>query len=259
MNPQGIYTLVSRGNTLSNQMDTIANNLANVNTVGYKEDQPAFQELFATTMGVAQESDEESFAHHEHLAPYTGVGAFYVSMADMGKNMSSGRLSTTENAFDFAIVSPDGFFSIATPQGERYTRAGNFHLNQDGRLVTPEGYGVNGKEGPITIKGTDVRLGEDGSILVDGERAGGLKLVKFPFPQRLQKFGGAMFAPADAENTPRIAEDVQLAQGMLESSNVDSVREMVKMIEANRAYSTMQKALTASDDMNRQAITLAQV
>lgn len=259
MNPQGIYTLVSRGNTLDRQMDTIANNLANVSTAGYKEDQPAFQELFASTMGVASESDEETFAHHEHLAPYTGVGTFYVAMADMGKNMSSGTLQTTDNKLDFAIVSEDGFFSIDTPQGERYTRGGNFHLNQDGVLVTSDGFAVNGKEGPITVKGSEVRLGDDGSIMVDGTRAGALKIMSFPFPHRLQKMGGSMFAPADPENTPRVMEDVELAQGMLEGSNVDTVREMVQMINANRAYSTMQKALTASDDMNRQAITLAQV
>jgi flagellar basal-body rod protein FlgF len=259
MNPQGIYTLVSRGNTLQNQMDTIANNLANVNTVGYKSDQPAFQELFASTMGVAQESDEEPFATHEHLAPYTGVGAFYVSVADMGKNLSPGRLQTTNNPFDFAITSPDGFFSIDTPQGERYTRAGSFHPNQNGVLVNGDGFPVNGKEGPITVRGTDVRLGEDGSILVDGQRAGGLRLVKFPFPHRLQKLGGAMFVPGDPENAPRIVEDVQLSQGMLETSNVDTVREMVKMIEANRAYTTMQKALSSADEMNRQAVSLAQV
>ena len=258
MNPQGIYTLVSRGSTLQTSMDTIANNLANVNTIGYKEDQPAFQELFATSMGVASESDEETFAHHEHLAPYTGVGTFFVSVADMGKNLSPGRLQSTQNTFDFAIVSEDGYFSVATPQGERFTRAGNFQLNQDGVLVTADGYPVSGKEGPITVKGTDVRLGDDGSIVVDGQRAGALKLVTFPFPHRLQKLGGSMFVPGDPENQPRVMEDVQLSQGMLESSNVNTVREMVKMIEANRAYTTMQKALTSADDMNRQAVTLAQ-
>lgn len=258
MNPQGIYTLVSRGNTLDRQMDSISNNLANVSTSGYKEDQPAFQELFATSMGVASESDEETFAHHEHLAPYTGVGTFFVSMADMGKNMSPGRLQTTQNKLDFAIVSQDGFFSIDTPQGERYTRGGNFHLNQEGLLVTADGYAVNGKEGPITVKGSNLQLGDDGSIIVDGERAGALKIMSFPFPTRLQKMGGALFAPADPENTARVVEDVKLAQGMLEGSNVDTVKEMVRMINANRAYTTMQKALTASDDMNRQAITLAQ-
>ncbi len=258
MNPQGIYTLVTHGNTLERQMETISNNLANVNTTGYKQDQPAFQQLFSQTMGVASESDEEPFAHHEHLAPYTGVGTFYVSIADMGKNMSPGRLVTTDNQLDFAIVSDEGFFSIDTPQGERFTRAGNFTIDGEGQLVTRDGYPVNGKEGPLSIQGNNVELGEDGSVLVDGERAGGLKMVTFPFPERLQKMGGAMFAPGDAENTPRILEDVQLAQGMLESSNVDSVQELIRMIQANRAYTTMQKTLTASDDMNRQAITLAE-
>lgn len=259
MNPQGIYTLVSLGNTLHRQMDTIANNLANVNTIGYKEDQPAFQQLFAATMGVASESDEETFAHHEHLAPYTGVGAFFVSVADMGKNLAPGRLITTGNTLDFAIVSKDAFFSIATPQGERFTRAGNFALNQDGQLVTADGFPVNGKEGPLIIKGTDVRLGEDGSILVDSEPIGGLKMVTFPFPERLQKMGGAMFAPDDEENAPIIPDEVELTQGMVESSNVEAIKELVRMIEANRSYKSMQQALTASDDMNKQAITLAQV
>ena len=259
MNPQGIYTLVSQGNTLDRQMETIANNLANVNTVGYKGDQPVFQQLFATTMGVANESDEEQFAHHEHLAPYTGVGTFYVSVADMGKNMSPGKLVNTGNKFDFGIVSENGFFSIQTPQGERFTRAGNFTLNQDGLLVTPDGFPVNGKEGPITIRGDDIRLGEDGTIMVDGENQGGLKMMTFPFPQRLQKFGGAMFAPEDNENSPRILEEVQLAQGMIELSNVNAVQELVKMIQANRAYTSMQKGLTSADGMNRSAITLAEV
>jgi flagellar basal-body rod protein FlgF len=258
MDPTGIYTLVSMGNTLQNQVDTISNNLANVNTAGYKTDQPAFQELFASTMGVAQQSDEEPFTDSEHLAPYTGVGSFYVSVADMGKDLSPGRLQTTDNPFDFAIVSKTGFFSVQTPQGERFTRAGSFHLSPTGQLVNNDGYPVNGKEGPLTIKGSDVRLGDDGSLLVDGKSVGGLKLVTFPFPHRLQKFGGALFAPADPENTPRIAEDVQLSQGMVEQSNVNSVREMVQMIQANRAYTTMQKALTSTDDMNRQSITLAQ-
>ena len=169
MNPQGIYTLVSGGKTLERQIEATANNLANVSTIGYKGDQPAFQQLFSQTMGVARESDEETFAHNEFLAPYTGVGTFFVSTADMGKDFSPGGMTTTGNDLDFAIVSQEGFSSIATPQGERFTRAGNFRLNQDKQLVSAEGFPVNGKEGPIKIEGTDIRLGEDGSVLVDGK------------------------------------------------------------------------------------------
>ncbi|MDH4246612.1 MAG: flagellar basal-body rod protein FlgF [Deltaproteobacteria bacterium] len=260
MNPQGIYSLVSRGNTLDRKMTSIANNLANVETVGYKEDQPAFQQLFATTMGVASESDEESFAHHEHLAPYTGVGNFYVSMTDMGKNFTPGRLSKTENPLDFAIASREGFFSVTTPQGERFTRAGNFRLNTDGQLITAEGFLVNGKDGkPLTIKGDRVQLLEDGTLVVNDQPIGGLRMVAFPFPERLQKLGGSLFAPVDEGNTPRVVEDVKMVQGMVETSNVDTVKEMVRMIEANRAYTSTQKALTAADEMNQKAITLAKV
>ena len=259
MNPHGIYTLVSRGNTLDRKMETLANNLANVSTIGYKEDQPAFQQLFSTTMGVASESDEESFAHHEHLAPYTGVGTFYVSTADMGKNFAQGRLIRTGNALDFSVVGDQGFFSIDTPQGERFTRAGNFQLNQNGQLVTQDGYVVNGKEGPLNLKGDKIEMVEDGSLLVDGKPAGGLKLVSFATPEHLQKMGGNYFAPVSEENAPRVLEDVKLIQGSVEGSNVDTMKEMVRMIEANRAYTQAQKAIRSADEMNRQAISLAQV
>ncbi|MCH8074282.1 MAG: flagellar hook-basal body protein [SAR324 cluster bacterium] len=263
MNPQGIYTLVSQGNALDRQMETIANNLANLNTIGYKEDQLAFQQLFATTMGVASESDEELFAHHEHLAPYTGVGTFFVSVADMGTNHSPGPLLQTGKKLDFALLNETEYFSIQTPQGERFTRGGNFTINQDGTLVTHEGYPVNGKpvdgkDATLNLKGNDVRLGGDGTVTVDGKEAGGFKIVTFRFPHRLQKFGGAMFAPNDPENLPKIKEEPSLAQGMLESSNVNAVKELVRMIQANRAYTSMQKGITAADDMNRSALTLAE-
>lgn len=264
MNPQGIYTLVSQGKTLDRQMETIANNLANVNTTGYKEDQLAFQQLFSTTMGVASESDEELFAHHEHLAPYTGVGTFFVSVADMGTNHSPGPVLQTGNKLDFSLINEGEYFSIQTPQGERFTRAGNFTRNQDGILVTHEGFPVNakpvdGKNATINLKGNDIRLGGDGSVTVDGKEVGGFKIVTFPFPHRLQKFGGVMFAPNDPENIPTIKEEPTLSQGTLESSNVNSVKELVRMIQANRAYTSMQKAITAADDMNRAALTLAEV
>lgn len=259
MNPQGIYTLVSGGKTLERKMDAIANNLANVDTVGYKQDQPSFELLYSSAMGVARESDEEQFANHEHLAPYTGVGTFHVGVAGMGTHQDQGRLINTGNDLDFALTSKDAWFSVDTPQGERFTRAGEFQLNADGQLVTAEGYAVNGQQGPLMLDGNEVHLNEDGSILVDGEPAGNLRIVTFPFPERLDKMGGSLFAPGDAENQPRIQENVRLAQGMVEGSNVEAVQEMTRMIQANRAYTSMQKALNIADGMNEQAITLAKV
>lgn len=259
MGPQGIYSLTTRGRTLERQMDAVANNLANVDTVGYKEDQPVFQQLLARTYGVAGESDEESFVAGEHVAPYSGIGTSFVGVADMGKDYARGRLVSTGNDLDFALTTEQGFFSIQTPQGERYTRAGTFRLNRDNQLVTTDGYPVNGKEGPLVLKGDKIHVSEDGSVLVDGRRSGGVRIVTFPFPERLQKLGNNLFAPVDAANNPRTMENVNLVQGFVEQSNVDPVREMTKMIEANRAYTQMQKAIGAADEMNQRAISLAQV
>ena len=165
----------------------------------------------------------------------------------------------TGNSLDFALTEKDTFFTVLTPQGERFTRAGNFRLNSDNQLVTAEGVMVNGKDGPLVIEGNDVQVTEDGTVLVDGEIIGGIKIVTFPFPDRLQKLGNSLFAPVDADNEARISEDVQLVQGSVESSNVEAIKEMVRMIEANRAYASMQRAIGVEDDMNRQAISLAQV
>jgi len=259
MGPQGIYSLVSRGKVLEKQMDAVANNLANVDTVGYKEDQPAFRQILAHSMGVAGESDEETFVANEHIAPYSGVGTSFVAVGDMGKDFSKGRPTPTGNELDFALTTDQGFFSVQTPQGERFTRAGTFRLNQNQQLVTADGLAVNGKEGPLVLQGEKIQVGEDGTIVVDGKPAGGLRVVSFPFPERLQKLGSGLFAPVDAGNTARTMEDVKLAQGFVESSNVNPVREMTKMIEANRAYTQMQKALNIADEMNQRAISLAQV
>jgi flagellar basal-body rod protein FlgG len=259
MNSQGIFSLASYGKAAERQMETIANNLANVDTVGYKGDQQTFASVFAQSMGVASESDEEQFFHQEHLAPYTGVGQGYVAASDMGKNYEQGRLIHTGNNLDFALTDRGSFFSVLTPQGERFTRAGNFRLNTENQLITAEGLTVNGKEGPIVVDGNDVQVSEDGTVIVDGRAIGGMKVVNFPRPDRLQKLGNSLFAPIDAENQPRIQESVQMVQGSVEGSNVESVSEVVKMIQANRSYSTMQKAITTQDEANRQAITLAQI
>lgn len=259
MNPQGIYSMVSYSKALERQLETVSNNLANVETNGYKEDQPVFQQLFARSFGTPSMSNEEDFAHFEHLSPYSGMGQSFVSVADMGKNFSQGRMRVTGNDLDLALANPKGFFSVTTPQGERFTRAGNFHLNKEGQLITAEGLTINGKKGPLTIKGNKIEVVEDGSVVVDGQRTGGLKIVTFPYPERLQKMGNSLFAQVDGENMPRVLEDVKIVQGSLETSNVDTFKEMVRMIQTNRAYGSMQKALTTSDEMNRNAVTLAEV
>jgi flagellar basal-body rod protein FlgF len=259
MGTQGIFSLVSRGKALETQMDAVSNNLANVDTTGYKEDQPSFSTVLARSIGVAPESNEETFVNNEHIAPYSRVGTSFVTVGDMGKDFSRGRLTPTGNDLDMALTSEQGFFSVQTPQGERFTRAGTFRLSRDKQLVTVDGYPVNGKEGPLVLQGDKLQVSEDGNISMDGKPAGGLRVVTFPFPERLQKLGGGLFAPQDPANNARTMEDVQMVQGYVESSNVNAIREMTKMIEANRAYTQMQKAMNISDEMNQRAISLAQL
>ena len=241
-------------------MEAVANNLANVDTTGYKQDQPAFEMVFARSMAVPSTSDEEQFFHGQHIPPYTRVGTHFVSVADMGKDFNQGRLMNTGRVFDLAMGQEQGFFTLSTPQGERYTRAGNFHLNAENQLSSPQGHLVLGKDGePIVIEGKEVAFNEDGSIVVDGQVIGGLKVVEFDSPEQLQKLGSNLFAPIAPEHSARILEETSVQQGYLESSNVDSFKEMVRMIEANRAYSSMQRALTVNDRMNENAISLGKV
>ncbi|MDH4224937.1 MAG: flagellar hook-basal body protein [Deltaproteobacteria bacterium] len=259
MTTQAVHPLVSYAKALERQMEAVSNNLANVDTTGYKQDQPAFQQVFAQTMGVASTNDEEQFFHLEHLPPYSGRGQNFVAIADMGKDFSQGQLKTTDNKLDFGLADKNSFFSISTPQGERFTRAGNFRLTPNHELINAEGFIVSGKEGPLKLDGNDVEATEDGTLMVDGKTVGGLKIVTFPYPERLQKMGNSQFAPVDVENAPRIQENVKLKQGVLENSNVDSMKEVVRMIEVNHAYTSMQKAIASEDEINKKAITLAEV
>ena len=144
-------SLVQAAGVIERKMETVSNNLANVNTVGFKEDQPSFREVLSTAQRVAPESLEERFLSHEYLDDYVGMDKSAVIVDEVGKNFELGRMRTTGNDLDFALAN-DGFFTIDTPQGERFTRAGNFQLDATGRIVTNDGYPVLGTNGVITIK-----------------------------------------------------------------------------------------------------------
>ena len=259
MKSLAMNSLVSYGRALEKQMESVANNLSNVDTTGYKQDQPAFRAMMANAMGTPSVSDEEQFYHYEHIPPYGLLRQHFTATADMGKDYSEGSMIRTGNPLDFALTDKTSFFSVTTPQGERYTRAGNFRLDDNHRLITAEGVLVNGKDGPLVLKGNEISLSADGSLQVDGKKVGGLKIVTFPHPERLQKLGNSLFAPVDEGNLHTIQENVHIVQGTLEGSNVETMKEMVRMIEANQAYASMQKAIASEDEINKKAITLAEV
>ncbi|MGK5095208.1 flagellar basal-body rod protein FlgF [Deltaproteobacteria bacterium TL4] len=254
----GIASLISAGGVLERKLDNTANNLANVNTSGYKEDQLSFREVLSKATRVAPESDEEMFLNHENLDLYVGMDKSAVAVDAVGINFTPGMIRHTNNPLDFSIDN-DGFFSVSTPQGERYTRSGNFSLDSNSQVVTEDGYPLLGKRGPIVVKGKDIVVDENGGFHVDGKLVDSLRVVRFKDKQDLQKLGHAFFAPVKRDNVPIESKEIKVRQGVLEGSNVNTVKEMTNMVAVNRAYETIQKALRAVDGLDEKAITLARV
>lgn len=216
----------------SRRLNQVSNNLANVDTTGYKKEDVTFWEMLYKT------------DHQRHR-----VGKAIRDITDM----QAGAMEKTGNALDFAIGG-NGFFSIQTEAGVRYTRAGEFTINNEGQLVTPAGHLVLGDGGPIQINGRDVSVADDGNITVDGQAAGTLAIVTFAGPADLEKEGGNLFRPVDGAQE-EAAEEFSIKQGYLEKSNVNTMKELTAMIDLNRAYQTQQKVVRSIDDMDDKAIT----
>ena len=230
----GMYSALSGNIAAMKRMDIISNNLANINTPGYKKDRMTFEGMLAgasTPLAVPTSKTADPLLQKENV---------YI-------DYSAGSVSQTGNALDVAI-NGDGFFTVSTPNGTAYTRQGNFRLAADGTLVTIDGFPVLGQGGEIQIKGSNVVINAKGEITVDGAAAGTLNLVDFPKPYNLTKTGSALFVPSDPQATPQAAK-AAIQQGQLEGANVDSVGEMVQMIETNRYFDACQKVILGYDEL----------
>jgi flagellar basal-body rod protein FlgF len=238
---------LSRQMVLERQMDVVANNVANVNTNGYKADKSLFQEYL------------KSGAHEDNF-----VGAdravSYVQDSGTFKDLTQGPTEQTKNPLDVA-VDGGGFLVVQTPAGERYTRDGGLAINNQGQLVTAAGNPVLGNSGPIVFQPTDhdVSIAADGNITVqeginriDSVR-GKLRLVSFAQAQALLKEGSNLYsAGTGAAAQPDTASRVK--QGFIEKSNVNSVAEMSRMIEVTRTYTQIATLLQQQSDLHKTAI-----
>ena len=213
------------------RLNQVTNNLANIDTPGYKREDLTFWEMIFTT------NDDRG-----------RVG----KAVKLLTNYEEGAASVTGNTLDFAI-NGNGFFKVQTPEGVRYTRAGSFDLNSEGQLITPSGHLVLGEGGPITIQGDDVSLSTDGGLLVDGRDAGRLDIVTFSDLAGLEKEGLNLFRLTEG-NQELEAEKFTVKQGVVEKSNVNTVMEMTRMIDLHRAYETQQKLIHTIDEMDDEAI-----
>lgn len=238
-------------------IDTISNNLANVNTTSYKVKRAEFKDLFYSNIKRANINDEGGRAVNLEV----GHGVMPVaSKADF----RTGSFLETQNALDAAIEGP-GFFAVELPNGElRYTRDGSFKLSVDGEeaaLVTSEGYFVISEDDDLIIFDSglrDIVIDESGNIYAldeDGENVelGRFMIADFMNPQGLQTEGKNLYSETAASGEPLVLEaeemNSRIIQGYLESSNVEVIDEMVKMITAQRAYEINSKTISTSDEM----------
>lgn len=229
--------------TRMRQMEVISNNLANINTTGFKRDELFMNEL-DKKIKEAQFSKFESKTH----IPVSGTSV----------DLTQGSLVGTGQPLDIAI-SGAGFFTVESPAGEALTRDGRFTISQDGVLVNIDGYPVLGDGGRIEIdlqKNTpsEIVVNNRGEILVDGAVVGRLQIVTTDAPQDLIKIGSNLLKLADGAGTLNPPENVSVRQGFLEQSNVKPVREMVLMMEVFHFYETGQRMIRDQDRLLRLAV-----
>jgi len=230
---------LSRQMAMSREMSVIANNIANMNTPGFKAETMLFDKYLMPNS--ANGNDRRPLA--------------FVNDYGQHRDMTDGTLTATGNPLDVAITG-DGFFKVQTEDGNlRYTRDGHFQLSATGQLITSNGDAVLTKAGgPISFTADEgeITISRDGTITTANGQRGQLGIVTFENPELLKKAGDNSFA-TDAEETP--VDRPRLIQGSIEGSNVKPILEMTNMIEVMRSYASAQKLIDSSDEMRRKAIS----
>ena len=226
----GIYVATAGAVAQSNALDATANNIANATTTGFHGDRVTFREALTA----ARSPDIAS----------VGAGTARI-------DSQAGALTQTENPLDLALEG-DGYFGVATPGGPRYTRAGNFQLDQARNLVTADGFQVRGAGGaPINVPADagDIAIAVDGTVSAGGNEIGKLELVRFA-PGQLKREGGTLFS---ATGRPLTTDLPRVRSGMLEASNVNVVRGVVDLVKVSRTYESLMRMIQGYHDIESRA------
>lgn len=236
---------LSQQAALRRHMDILANNLANMSTTGFKSESPIFED-YVTPLARAGE--------------FTGSGdeIRFVQDSALFRSFTEGPLGQTGNPLDMAI-NGNGWFVLDGPDGELYTRNGNFLLDADGQVVTSDGLPVLTEDGPIVIAEgeTDLAVTSDGLITTSEGEKGRLRIVEFENQALLEKQASGVYAANDLQALP--SDTFRITQGALEGSNVNAISEITKMIAVTRAYTKAAEILNSTDTLRRRAIeTLGQ-
>ncbi|TMQ11313.1 MAG: flagellar basal-body rod protein FlgF [Deltaproteobacteria bacterium] len=226
----GIYVATAGAVAQSNALDATANNIANAATAGFHGDRVTFREALTA----ARSPDVAT----------VGAGTTRI-------DGQAGALTATENPLDLALDG-DGYFAVGTPAGPRYTRAGNFQLDDQHRLVTADGFAVRGEGGaPITIppEAREVAVAADGTVSADGAALGKLELVRFA-PAQVVREGGSLVS---ATGRPLAGDPPKVRSGMLEASNVNVVRGVVDLVKVSRTYESLMRVIQGYHDVESRA------
>lgn len=245
-----IYVPVAGALAQERALEAIANNLANVNTVGYKADNVAFT-LLESEPHKNYPSDIPPANFKEDMKdvfPLRGNEMVSVGMAAMERDFAQGPAMNTQNKYD-VMLQGDGFLAVQTSEGTRYTRAGDLALSNDGVLTTKLGDPIQGEKGLIYVRSTDFEINKQGEIFQDGQLIDKLKLVAFDNNKELEKVGSNYYFFGGDEAAIRNASKIQVQQGFLEGSNVNAIKSMTSMIVAHRSYEAYQKAVANYDKM----------
>ena len=227
------YTALSRQSSLMREMQVIANNIANTNTTGYRQEGVIFS---------------------EYVAEGDGMAAVAMAAGRLGTtSFQQGTLEQTGGLYDLAIEG-DGFFLVQTAEGQRLTRAGAFSPSAEGTLVTPDGNPVLDESGaPIFVppQAIDLAIANDGTISTEGRPIGRVGVVRPLEPLEMIREGGQMFR-SDPGFEP--VENPRVMQGFVEASNVDPILQVARMVEVQRAYELGQSFMEREDERIRSAL-----
>lgn len=227
-----LLVALSRQSGLRRQMDVVANNIANMNTTGFKGEKMMFVEHLVRSKG-----GENYFGGKIH---------FSRDVATV-RDLTEGPVTQTGNPFDLALGS-EGYFVVQTPEGNRYTRNGRFQLDQNNQLVTQNGSPVLSQGGqPFTFGplDRDISISRDGTVSTPTGALGKVGVVRFEKEYDLRQVGGSMF---NTDQDPQPVNQPGVIQGALESSNIQPVIEMTRMIEIQRSYESLSRFIDREDD-----------
>lgn len=246
---RGTYTAASAGLLELRKLSIVNNNLANVNTPGFKRQRLIgdVQSFDNTLAKLTEGIDPYARGDHERTPGVVNIKAI--------TDFTQGSIKNTGSNLDAALRTENDFFVIDVGAGQRhYTRAGNFTLNEEGQIVTNEGHVVQGDGGAITANGPGVKISAGGAVTMNGEEVGRLQVVHFDDPSVLERAGGNRFNLPAGNPAPRVVEDPSLEPQALEMANVSTITSVIELIGTTRGFEMYSKSAKSIDEMNQTAI-----